>query len=480
MRGRCSSLPDSPRIADPRHARRNDRSLDHGWSSHEERALSRTDAPTAAVIGGGVSGLASAFRLGQLGHRVTLFESESFLGGLGTTFPYRDGHLERFYHCILPDDDALVRLIKDVGMEGDLLWRNTSMGFMVKGRVYPMNTPMDLLRFSPLPILDRLRMGWMGLRARQLGPQPVLDDVPIERWIRGLAGDRAFEIVWKPMLEAKMGDSYPALPALWLSSRMNREKSSSQEVKGCLKRGYKSLIDAIESALRGQGADIRFATKVEAIEKDGERMALRLAGGGRESFDRVVSTTPLIHFQSMTRGLGLDPALANLKLDYQGVVCAVFLTEKPLSPYYWMPFVDSGAHAQGVVEMSNLVPLERSGGLYVNYFLNYTHRNSALFQKPDAEILAGYRQDLGKLFPHSGRTVDEFLFRAPFVEPIWSVGYRKVCPPTSVIPGRLYLASTAQVYPRVNSWNSCCTVVESMMAGLRQEIEAAPAIARSA
>jgi hypothetical protein len=35
-----------------------------------------------------------------------------------------------------------------------------------------------------------------------------------------------------------------------------------------------------------------------------------------------------------------------------------------------------------------------------------------------------------------------------------------------VIPGRLYLACTAQVYPRVNSWNSCCEVVEAMMPGL--------------
>ena len=429
-------------------------------------------APTVAVIGGGISGLSSAFRLGQLGHRVTLFESEDFLGGLGTTFPYRGGHLERFYHCILPDDDALVRLIRDVGMESDLLWRETSMGFMVKRRIYSMNTPMDLLRFSPLPIMDRIRMGWMGLRARQMGVQPGLDDIPIERWIRSLAGDKAFEIVWKPMLEAKMGDSYPALPALWLSSRMNREKSSAQERKGCLKRGYRSLIDTIEARLREQGADIRFKTRVEAIERDGERMALRLDGGERMVFDRVVSTTPLIHFQAMTKSLGLDPALANLKLDYQGVVCAVFLLRKPLSSYYWMPLVDSGAHAQGVVEMSNLVPLDRSNGLYVTYLLNYTHRSSALFNQPDEQILAGYRKDLADLFPDAGRTiVDEFLFRAPFVEPIWSVGYRKVCPPTSVIPGRLYLASTAQVYPRVNSWNSCCTVVESMIPQLQQEAE---------
>ena len=426
-----------------------------------------------AVIGGGISGLASAFRISAVGHEVTLFEGEEFLGGLGTTFPYRGGHLERFYHCILPEDGALIRLIQDVGLADDLLWRGTDMGFMYQRKVYPLNTPMDLLRFSPLSFVDRLRMGLMGIRARTGGLSPHLDDVAVDDWIKSLVGEKTFRILWKPMLEAKIGDSYPGIPALWLSSRMAREKSTKREVKGCLKRGYRSLIDAFERALRERRAAIRFGTRIAAIERDGERMALVLQNGGRETFDTVVSTSPLVQFQQMTRSLGLDPRLANLKLDYQGVVCGVFLLEKPLSRYYWMPLVDSGATAQGVIEMSNLVPLDRSQGLYVTYVINYTHRDSALFKKPDEEILGIYRRDLADLFPDAGRTiVDQFLFRAPFVEPIWTLGYNKLCPPTSVIPGRLYLSGTAQVYPRVNSWNSCCTVVESMMPQLQRETEA--------
>uniref|UniRef100_A0A832MLT6 Oxidoreductase n=1 Tax=Eiseniibacteriota bacterium TaxID=2212470 RepID=A0A832MLT6_UNCEI len=431
---------------------------------------------TAAVIGGGISGLASAVRLTGLGLNVTLFEGEDHLGGLGTTFPFRDGHLERFYHCVLPNDDALIAHIRELGLEGDLLWRGTRMGFMYRGRTYPLNTPADLLRFSPLSIVERLRMGLMGIQARLSGLDPGLDGVTAETWIRGHVGDRAFEILWKPLLSAKIGDHYPALPALWLSSRMNREKNVKAEVKGCLRRGYRSLIDAFEARLRERGAAIRLRTRVAAIGREGERMTVAVEGAGTEAFDLVVATSPLPRFQHMTRGLGLPPAIADLSLDYQGVVSGVFLTRRPLSCYYWMPWVDSGATAQGAIEMSNLVPLERSHGLHVNYLVNYTHRDSALYRTPDDEMLALYQRDLERLYPEAAASVEErYLFRAPFVEPIWTVGYATRRPPTTVIPGRLYLACTAQVYPRVNSWNSCCEVVEDMMRELAPQVAEAAA-----
>jgi len=433
-------------------------------------------ARTAAVIGGGISGLASAVRLAERGLAVTLYEGEDFLGGLGTTFPWRAGHLERFYHCILPNDDALLAHIRALGLDSELLWRETKMGFMYQKKTYALNTPMDLLRFGPLSFPERLRMGLMGLRARFHGLNPALDDVTAADWIRGMVGERAFEILWRPLLSAKIGDQYPALPALWLSSRMNREKSAKVETKGCLVRGYRSLIDAFERRLRERGVTIRFKARATAIESDGDGMAVRLDGGARERFDLVVATSPLPHFQRMTAGLGLDPALAKLELDYQGVVSGVFLMKQPLTHYYWMPWVDCGATAQGAIEMSNLVPLDRSDGMYVTYLVNYTHRDSELFKASDADLLARYDHDLRLLYPGAGAsTVERFLFRAPFVEPIWTVGYRQVRPPTSVIPGRLYLACTAQVYPRVNSWNSCCEVVDEMIKELATEVSVAAA-----
>lgn len=435
-----------------------------------------------AVIGGGISGLASAFRISRLGHDVTLFESSAQLGGLGVSFPYGGGHLEKFYHCILPNDSALIRLIHDVGLDSDLLWRDTDMGFMYQGRTYPLNTASDLLRFTPLPLIDRLRLGLMGIRARYRGSAPELDEIAVDDWIRQQVGVRAFEVLWRPLLEAKIGDSYPAIPALWLSSRLAREKNTKQEVKGCLRGGYHSLIDTVAERLRQSGTTIRLQTPVDAIERDADGMVLLFDSGTPEHFDTVVSTSPLLQFQTMTASLDLGPQITDLTLDYQGVVSGVFLLQKPLTPYYWMPIVESGTTCQGIIEMSNLVPLERSGGLRVAYLVNYTHRSGELFAKPDDDLLGLYQDDLERLYPGTqSNIVDRFLFRAPFVEPIWPLGYQSNRPPSTILPGRLYLSSTAQVYPRVNSWNSCCEVVEEMASAFEADVaDPEPAIRTAA
>ncbi len=49
---------------------------------------------------------------------------------------------------------------------------------------------------------------------------------------------------------------------------------------------------------------------------------------------------------------------------------------------------------------------------------------------------------------------DVYVFRAPHVEPVWTVGYLRKRPAPRVGDSRVYLSTTAQAYPRVTAWNT--------------------------
>lgn len=432
-----------------------------------------------AVLGGGISGLASAIHVAQLGAKVVLYESEAELGGLGASFETQGVTIERFYHCLLPSDRHLLSLLERVGLAGEVVWRPTGMGFMVRRRVFPLNSALDLLRFEPLTLAERLRLGWMGLRVRAKGAPAELDAVTVRDWVTREAGAAVYRKLWKPLLESKLGDAVDRMPALWLASRIAREKGSRTEVKGFVPGGYRAIVARIAQHLTDGGAEIRLRTRVEGLRWDGERVAV-LAAGEPRTFDAVVCTAPLPELRRWTAPLDLTARLAKEgraipSVDYQGVVNAVFLLKSALTPYYWMPIVDSGVTCQGIVETSNLVPPERTRGLHVAYLLNYVHRSNALYGRPDADLLEMYRRDLETLFPAARGTVEAaHLFRAPFVEPLWHVGYKAVKPPATLVPRRLYLVSTAQVYPRINAWDSCCEAAETFAREFSEHHRGAP------
>ena len=104
------------------------------------------------IVGGGVLGLTLAWRLARLGHQVDVLEAGGELGGLAGWHDYGPFTWDRFYHCILPQDSRLIGLLGELGLAGDLQWRETGTGYYGGGRLYPMSKSMDHLRF---PLLSR-------------------------------------------------------------------------------------------------------------------------------------------------------------------------------------------------------------------------------------------------------------------------------------------------------------------------------------
>ena len=130
-----------------------------------------------AVVGGGLAGLAAALELVDAGQDVTVYEARPTLGGAVQTLPEREGDPEpppdNGQHIALGCFTEYLGFLERVG-EGDSYLR-TRLGLPVldeDGRTATIAQSLPaLLRYSHLPVRDRLRLPVTILRLRSAQPQ---------------------------------------------------------------------------------------------------------------------------------------------------------------------------------------------------------------------------------------------------------------------------------------------------------------------
>ncbi|MEE9432438.1 MAG: NAD(P)/FAD-dependent oxidoreductase [Melioribacteraceae bacterium] len=412
------------------------------------------------VIGAGIAGLTAAYNLSKDGYNVTLLESNSQLGGLGTYFKYKDGWIDKFYHCQMPSDDPLLKLIEDVGIKDQMYWKPTRMGFIVDGKRYSFNSPLDLLKFKPISFFQRLRFGVVSLSIRFLGKNKDLDNLPIEEWFQKLYGKTVWNKILKQLFLSKFGDHAGNLPSLYIWQRLGREKNVA--TRGYIKGGVKTIIDAVETKIKTFGGEIQTNTKVRSLQKIENKTLVVLENNKSIEADWVVSTIPIPSFANLVKDTNLQNSFTNPKLTYQGVVNALFFLKKPLDNFYWAPVVSSNTDFDGVVEMTELIDKEQYNNHNAVYVMKYCNRDSDLFKEDESSIADRWEKQLVSLYPDLNFTEDDIadikIFKAPFVEPIYPLGYSKLKPKMKIEDANIILATSAQVYPNITSWNASCSL----------------------
>ncbi len=434
----------------------------------------RVNIGKVAVIGGGIGGLAAAHWLAKAGAQVVVYEASDQLGGLGTFFQYRDVHLERFYHCMLPSDKHLLGILQELDLVDQIYWKETSFGFMSNGRLYGLNTPLELLQFSRLSWIDRIRVGITGLWG-SICSSDGLDDVTCVEWLSKLSGRRAFETFWKPMLQAKFGDRYHDVPALWFWTRFNREKGGKKECKGYIHGGYRRIIDTLVKSIETHGGIIRLKAPVQKLDlTENGQLVISTDQIENEFFDRIVVTAPIFFLRNALK----EGSLANVAkkidadIDMQGVINAVFMLRRGFTKHYWVAAIDDDIPFQGVVESTTLLEKSDTGGVHLIYLMNYLHRTDPRFLQSDDAIIRSYINGLSRLFPDfkEDDIVDSFVFRAPFVEPLYTTGFQRRKPPIVLLPEKVYLATATQVYPDVTSWNGAVGLAKRVVNELFNQV----------
>jgi protoporphyrinogen oxidase len=414
-----------------------------------------------AIVGGGFAGLAAAYELARNGKRVVVLERDNAVGGLAGGFDIGGPILEKFYHHWFNNDRHILELIEELGENGNVLLRPTRTGMYYADQFFRLSTPLDLLRFKALPFFDRIRLGVAVLRARSVKDWSKLEHLSAKEWLIDLCGQRAYDVVWDPLLTGKFGAVADDVSAVWfwkkLVLRGGSRSSSGDEVLAYYKGGFAALAERLEQEIKALGGEVRLnsaAVRVVA-DDDGRAIGVETAAGTVEA-DNIVLTTPLPITADLIESLAPASYVESLRrIRYLSNVCLVLALNRSLSDTYWLNVNDPGFPFVGVIEHTNFEPPSSYDGRHIVYLSKYLPPSDQMYSMSADELLEFSIPHIQRMFPDFRREwIDQhYVWRADYAQPIAEKNYSKLVPGNATPLPNVFITTMAQVYPEDRGTN---------------------------
>ncbi|MFB6465241.1 protoporphyrinogen oxidase [Cytobacillus sp. Hz8] len=285
---------------------------------------------TVVVVGGGITGLSTAFYLQKKAREnnllldVKLVEASARLGGKIQTY-HKDGFvIEKGPDSFLERKQSASRLAKEVGLEKELINNATGKSFvLVQDRLYSM--PGGSIMGIPTQIAPFVTTGLFSfpgkLRAAAdfiLPRSNPTEDQSLGQFFRRRLGDEVVENLIEPLLsgiyagdidQMSLMSTFPQFYEVeqkYRSLVLGMKKSSpapkkkpeekaqsSTKKKGMFltfKTGLQTLVEAVEAKLEPNS--VIKGTKVEHIDKDGTKYHIQLNNGEILDADSIVLSIP--------------------------------------------------------------------------------------------------------------------------------------------------------------------------------------------
>jgi protoporphyrinogen oxidase len=360
------------------------------------------------IIGGGLTGLVAAYAL-EGEHEIDLFEKMPYLGGCLSSYNMKDYWIERYYHHCFSGDAALFSLLRDLGLWNKLEWLRGTTGYCAQSGIYPLNTPLEILRYPELTIVDKARLAWLTLRAKKTDLS-ALDDIPADQYIIENLGSNIYTSFFEPLLRSKFGEQRKEVSAAWLFSRIaiRSNRGVSGEQLGYLDGGFHQIIEKLESAIAAKGGKIRKLEPVSSLSRTGKTWQIN-----GTPYDTVVSTIPP---QELER-LG-GPAAPHV--PYQGAACMTLAMDREVTHgIYWLNMKDPAPYG-AVVTHTNFIPRERYGE-HIVYLASYF---SGLVP---AQLEERMLSDFCRRFSVAGHEINWHRMAVdPWAGPVYTTGYHSL------------------------------------------------------
>lgn len=401
------------------------------------------------VIGAGAMGLAAAHRAVQLGHEVDLIEVDSAPGGMAAHFDFGGLSIERFYHFVCKSDEPTFALMRELGLGDKMRWRPTSMGYFMKGKIHPWGDPISLLRFPHLSLIAKIRTGLQMFLTTKAKSFASIEHKTARQWLEGGSGREVYNTLWRRLMDLKFYELANDISASWIATRVRRignsRRSIFQEELGYIEGGSQTLVDALVSAYTAKGGHIHMATSVQKIETDNGKVAGVTASGRFFPADAVISTVPTPLISTLVPDL---PEASKAQYDAIrniGVVCLIFRLKKTISKHFWINIVDDSIDIPGVIEFSNLRPVDDTV-VYVPYYMPVTQPKWQWSDEQFIDEAFGY---ICKVNPAITKDdlIDAKVGRLKYAQPVCEPDFLDKLPPIVTPIKGLQIADTCYYYP---------------------------------
>ena len=309
------------------------------------------------VVGGGISGLAAAHRLIELGHTdVTLLEASPRLGGTIQT-EYRDGFLiERGPDSFISEKPEALALAKRLGIESQLIQTNEKYrrSFIVRGgRLRAVPEGFQLLapsRMWPFLTSDIFSVaGKMRMAADLVLPRKSTNgtqDESLASFVRRRLGQEALERMAQPMV----GGIYTAdpetlslratLPRFLDMERKHRslilamlrqsqvQKSGTSGARYSLFLSFDRGVQVLVDALKRINADFRLNTRVKSLRFADRTWNITTTTGEQFKADAICLAVPAYVAAALLNDVNPDLARKLRQVKYASTATINFGYER--------------------------------------------------------------------------------------------------------------------------------------------------------
>ena len=311
------------------------------------------------IIGGGITGLSTAWRLINKGFEVKILETDDKVGGLAKTIKVDDYHFDIGPHSFFSEDKEVFNLIMSLfkGEESAMPYskRTVKMWFRNKYVDYPLSAKSVLFQMGIMsPILSFLSFAKSYIKniIVKKDPNKLLT---VEDWAINNFGKYLFLNFFKPYTE-----QFWKIPTSELSHRVipsSRKMDFAKTLKHLLinkylelskrepgklslvqrdslpsyypKKGFGEIGERIAKVVKENNTEIYFNEEVKEIEITDENKFITKTDNKSFKSDYLISTIPInTIFLKFNPKPNLHTLLESSKLEYLSLVLVYLITKR--------------------------------------------------------------------------------------------------------------------------------------------------------